>query len=63
MTVISIFGVIDGYLGYLVFGNTVKSIIIYNLPNNDPLSIIAKICYIINITGFYTFHSTNFLYY
>ena len=51
VTVITIIGVIGGYLGYIVFGNTVKSIIIYNLPNNDPLSIIAKFCFIINIIG------------
>ena len=40
-----------GYLGYLAFGATTKSLILYNLPNDDPLSITAKICYILTITG------------
>lgn len=40
-----------GYLGYLAFGDEVKSVILYNLPNEDPASIIAKICYILTIMG------------
>jgi amino acid permease len=40
-----------GYVGYLAFGATTKSIILYNLPNDDPLSITAKICYIFTIMG------------
>ena len=40
-----------GYFGYLAFGSTVKSVILYNLPNHDPLSITAKICYILTIMG------------
>ena len=40
-----------GYVGYLAFGNSVKSVILYNLPNEDPLSIIAKVCYVLTIMG------------
>jgi amino acid permease len=40
-----------GYLGYLAFGATTKSLILYNLPNDDPLSIMAKCCYILTIMG------------
>ena len=40
-----------GYLGYLAFGATTKSLILYNLPNDDPLSIMAKVCYILTIMG------------
>ena len=37
--------------GYLAFGATVKSVIIYNLPNHDPTSITVKICYLVTIMG------------
>lgn len=40
-----------GYVGYLAFGATTKSIILYNLPNDDPLSITAKCCYVLTIAG------------
>ena len=40
-----------GYFGYLAFGKASKSVILYNLPNEDPLSITAKICYILTICG------------
>lgn len=42
---------VTGYLGYLAFGSTTKSVILYNLPNEDPLSVTAKICYVIAIMG------------
>lgn len=40
-----------GYLGYLAFGNSVKSVILYSLPNDDPWAITAKICYVLTIVG------------
>jgi len=40
-----------GYLGYLAFGNGVKSVILYSLPNQDPAAITAKIFYILTIMG------------
>lgn len=40
-----------GYLGYLAFGNSVKSVILYSLPNEDPLAITAKCCYVLTIMG------------
>lgn len=40
-----------GYLGYLAFGATTKSLILYNLPNDDGLSITAKACYIFTVMG------------
>ena len=42
-----------GYLGYFAFGNSSKSVILYNLPNEDPASITAQIFYILTITGSY----------
>lgn len=40
-----------GYLGYLAFGNGVKGVILYSLPNDDPAAITAKICYLLTIMG------------
>jgi amino acid permease len=42
-----------GYMGYLAFGDQVESVIIYNLPPNDTISIIAKCFYVITIMGSY----------
>lgn len=42
-----------GYVGYLAFGNTIKSVIIYNLPSKDPISITVTCCYLITIMGSY----------
>ena len=47
------FGLPIGFLGYLAFGNSVKSIILYNLPNQDPASICAKFFIILNLLGSY----------
>ena len=38
-------------LGYLTFGDRIESLIIYNLPNNDTVSIFAKAFYILTISG------------
>jgi len=40
-----------GYIGYLAFGAKTKSVILYNLPNEDAASIAAKIFYVITICG------------
>lgn len=40
-----------GYVGYLAFGNNTKSLILYNLPNEDPWAITAEICYIVTLAG------------
>lgn len=40
-----------GYSGYLAFGNKVKSVIIYNLPYEDPMSITIKFFYLFTIMG------------
>ena len=40
-----------GMVGYIAFGDKVKSALILNLPIQDPLSIAAKLFYIINICG------------
>lgn len=47
---ISVAGTV-GYIGYLAFGATTKSVILYNLPNDDTVSIIAKCLYILTICG------------
>lgn len=46
-----LFAVPIGYLGYLAFGSKTKSVILYNLPNEDPASIVAKVFYVINLMG------------
>lgn len=40
-------------MGYLAFGDDVKSVIILNLPADDVISIIAKSFYILTIMGSY----------
>jgi len=40
-----------GIVGYITFGSTLQSLIIYNLSSKDPLSIICKIFFIICIMG------------
>jgi amino acid permease len=40
-----------GYVGYLAFGETTKSVVLYNLPNDDSISITAKCLYILTICG------------
>ena len=40
-----------GYAGYLAFGAKTKSVILFNLPNDDPASITAKVFYILTIMG------------
>lgn len=40
-----------GYLGYFAFGSTSKSLILYNLPSDDPLSLVAQAFYILTIAG------------
>ena len=40
-----------GYLGYLAFGASTKSVILYNLPNEDPAAVTAKIFYLLTIMG------------
>ena len=49
LTVVVAVGI--GYLGYLAFGEKTKSVILFNLPNDDPASIAAKIFYILTIMG------------
>jgi amino acid permease len=51
---LSIFVVLSvGLSGYLAFGNSVKSVVIYSLPHQDVASIIIKFCYLITISGSY----------
>ena len=40
-----------GYVGYLAFGSNTKSLILYNLPNEDPWAITAEICYVVTLAG------------
>lgn len=42
-----------GMLGYFAYGNACKSVILYNLPNDDILANVAKVFYIITIMGSY----------
>lgn len=42
-----------GLFGYLTFGQSIKSVVLFNLPNEDPLSIATKLCYLITIMGSY----------
>ena len=40
-----------GYAGYFAFGNSVKSVIIYNLPHEDPIAITVKFLYLFTVMG------------
>lgn len=40
-----------GLTGYLAFGNSVGSVLIYSLPPHDFLSILAKFFYVLTILG------------
>ena len=51
ITILLAFAVPTGYLGYLAFGNSVKSVIIMDLPYDDTLSVIAKLFYTLTIMG------------
>ena len=54
ITIVSfILALIVGYLGYFAFGNATKSLILYNLPSEDPLSVTAQLFYILTIAGAY----------
>jgi hypothetical protein len=61
--------ILVGYVGYLAFGDTVHSLLIYNLPSHDFISVLAKVCYVVTITGsfvlviqpiFYSIESSDF---
>ena len=41
------------YMGYLAFGDQVLSVVIYNLPPNDVMSILAKSFYVFTVMGSY----------
>lgn len=40
-------------MGYLAFGKSIESVIIYNMPYKDGLSIIARVFYLVCIAGSY----------
>jgi amino acid permease len=40
-----------GYIGYFAFGSGSKSMILYNLPNEDAWCTTAKVLYIITVMG------------
>jgi amino acid permease len=42
-----------GTIGYLAFGDETKPIILYNMPDQDILSITAKLAYLLTIAGSY----------
>jgi len=46
-------GIGVGMLGYLAFGNSCESTILFNMPNHMSIGIAAKICYLITIMGSY----------
>ncbi len=63
-----IMGIGTGVIGYMAFGAASKSTLLFNLPNGDPLSITAKICYVFTLMGsfvllaqpiFYVIESAN----
>ena len=51
-TILLVFvAVMFGMIGYITFGNTIESVIVYNLPSADIISIIAKMLFIVTISG------------
>jgi hypothetical protein len=51
ISILVLFAVPIGYLGYLAFGDTVKSVLIMDLPYDDSLSVVAKLFYTLTIMG------------
>jgi len=51
ISILLLFAVPTGYLGYLAFGDTVKSVLIMDLPYDDSLSVVAKLFYTLTIMG------------
>ena len=44
-------GISVGVLGYMAFGNSTKSTILFNMPNEANVGIYAKVFYVITIMG------------
>jgi len=42
-----------GLLGYLAFGATCESTILFNMPHHSGIGIAAKLCYLVTIMGSY----------
>jgi hypothetical protein len=42
-----------GIFGYLTFGNTAESTILFNMPHHYGIGIAAKLCYLVTIMGSY----------
>ena len=51
ITILIFLAIPTGYFGYLAFGDTVKSVLIMDLPYDDTLSVIAKLFYSLTIMG------------
>lgn len=47
------FASLIGILGYLAFGNSCESTILFNMPNDAAIGIAAKLCYVTTIMGSY----------
>lgn len=42
-----------GTFSYLAFGDTLQPVVLYNLPDEDAMSVATKMCYFITIMGSY----------
>ena len=42
-----------GLFSYLTFGSSIQSIVLFNLPSDDPVSVGTKLCYFFTIMGSY----------
>lgn len=51
ITILIFLAIPTGYFGYLAFGDSVKSVLIMDLPYDDTLSVIAKLFYSLTIMG------------
>jgi len=42
-----------GWLSYYAFGDKVQSIVLYDLPEGKPFTIMTQVFYMLNIMGFF----------
>jgi proton-coupled amino acid transporter len=51
-----------GYAAYFAFGHSVKSCVLYSLPNGNPWSIAAQIIFILTMMGSFVIHAQPLFY-
>ena len=53
LTTITFIAIVVGSLSYFTYGNSIESIILYNLPHHEVISVVTKFLYVLTIMGIY----------